>query len=255
MNLQPEKEGESAMMTVHQVAGLAGISERTLRYYDKLNLLTPSDTTEAGYRLYGEADLERLQRILFLRELDFPLKDIAPMLEAEADDRRLAVERHRELLRLKAERLQGLIDLCGRILKGEGTMSLKEFDGSGVGQRRDEYAREARERWGDTEAYRESERRTATYGKKEWAEVQAEGDGILKEFAALVGQDPTGPAVRAALARWQEHISRRYYRCTDEILAGLGEMYMADERFTRTLDGFGAGTAALMSEAIRRRKE
>lgn len=238
------------MMTVHEVARLAGVSERTLRYYDQLGLLPPASATEAGYRLYSESDLARLQRILFLRELDFPLKEIAPMLTAEERDRRLAVERHRELLTLKVRRLQGLIDLCERVLKGEDEMSLQEFDPSAVEKQRNQYAQEARERWGGTEAYRESERRTAAYGDKEWASVNAESEAIMKEFASLAGQDPASPAVQAAVQKWQAHISARFYPCTDEILAGLGEMYIADERFTKTLDAHGQGTAKLMSEGI-----
>lgn len=239
------------MMTVHQVAKLAGVSERTLRYYDQMGLLPPAGATEAGYRLYGENDLKRLQRILFLRELDFPLKEIAPMLTAEERDQQLAVERHRELLRLKMERLQGLIDLCERVLKGENEMSLQEFDQSEVEKQRSQYAQEARERWGQTDAYRESEKRTAAYGKQEWAAVRAESDAIMREFAALVGQAPDSPAVQAAVGKWQAHISARYYACTDSILAGLGEMYLADERFTKTLESFGTGTAKLMSDGIR----
>ena len=243
------------MMTVHQVARLAGVSERTLRYYDQLGLLPPMAETEAGYRLYGDADLARLQRILFLRELDFPLKEISPMLKAEAKDQRLAVEQHRELLRLKVERLQGLIDLCERILKGEEEMSLQEFDQSAVEKQREAYAREAKQRWGETEAYKESERRTAAYGKQDWDAIKAETDGIFAEFAALVGHDPISPEVRAVVIRWRDTISRRFYACSDSMLAGLGEMYMADERFRKTLDAYGEGTAALMSEAMRRLNE
>jgi DNA-binding transcriptional MerR regulator len=242
-------------MTVHEVAALAGVSERTLRYYDRIGLLKPAAASEAGYRLYDEANLERLQQILFLRELDFPLGEIAPMLTAEARDRRLAVKRHRELLETKMKRLQGLIDLCDRVAKGEDTMSVREFDDSAAERERERYAREAKERWGHTDAYRESEKRTRGYGKAEWHEINEEGAAILRTFAGLAGHDPKSPEVREALKKWQDHISRRYYPCTDEILAGLGQMYAADERFRKTLDGYGPGTAELMSEAIRLRGE
>lgn len=243
------------MMTVHEVAKMAGVSVRTLHYYDQLGLLPPAGETAAGYRLYSKQDLQRLQRILFLRELDFPLKEIGPMLAAEQRDNRRAVEQHRELLRAKITRLQGLIDLCGRLLEGEGQMDLQAFDTAELDNKRQEYAKEARERWGNTDAYRESEKRTAAYGKKEWAEVQAEGNAILAELGSLTGQSPVSDEVRAAVRKWQAHISARYYPCTDEILAGLGEMYVADERFARTIDAFGAGTAQLMREAIRRINE
>ncbi|MCE5342358.1 MAG: MerR family transcriptional regulator [Eubacteriales bacterium] len=242
-------------MTVHEVAKLAGVSERTLRYYDRFGLLPPTATSPAGYRLYDRADLEQLQRILFLRELDFPLKEIVTMLVAEANDQRQAILRHHELLEQKKMRLQGLIDLCERLLKGEDEMSLREFDQSGIERLKDEYAREAKERWGESEAFHESEKRTAAYGDREWNEVKAESETILREFAALTGHDPTSPEVRKALAKWRDHINARFYPCTDEILAGLGEMYVADERFQKTLDEYGKGTARLMSEAIRRRNE
>lgn len=242
-------------MTVHEVARLAGVSARTLRYYDQLGLLPPASATEAGYRLYGEADLRRLQRILFLRELDFPLKEIVPMLKAEAQDNRLAVEKHRELLRLKAKRLQGLIDLCGRILTGEDNMSLNEFNQEELEAQRNQYAKEVEERWGKTDAYRESAKKTAAYTAKDWAAVKAETDAVFSGFAALVGHSPVSPEVRALVVKWRELISSRFYHCSDEMLAGLGEMYLVDERFAKTLNAYGEGTAALMSEAMRRLNE
>jgi DNA-binding transcriptional MerR regulator len=240
------------MMTVHEVAKLAGVSTRTLRYYDELGLLPPAAATEAGYRLYGEDDLKRLQRILFLRELGFPLREIAPMLEAEEGDRRLAVERHRELLRLQMKRLQGLIDLCGRVLDGKDEMNLQPFNQDDVEQMRDQYAEEAKQRWGDTDAYRESQRRTRHYTKEDWAAVKAEMDAVFGGFAALVGHDPVSPEVRAMVARWKALINSRFYTCGNEMLAGIGEMYLVDKRFQKNLDAYGPGTAALMSEAMKR---
>ncbi len=243
------------MMTVNEVARRAGVSGRTLRYYDQLGLLRPVKTTEAGYRLYDEADLKRLQRILFLKELEIPLKQIKPMLAMEEGNEREALRRHREILRLKAERLMGLMNLCDRVAKGEAEMNLDEFNPTSWETERDRYANEAQERWGGTKAWQECEKRTARYGKQEWQNVNDEGKAILQAFGALVGHSPTSPEVRAALDRWQRHISERFYPCTDEILAGLGQMYVADERFRRNLNANGEGTAELMSEAIRRRNE
>lgn len=243
------------MKTVHEVAKLANVSERTLRYYDQLGLLPPAGETEAGYRLYSDDDLRRLQSILFLRELEFPLREIAPLLEAEALFRRQAVERHRELLRLKVTRLQGLIDLCERVLKGEDEMSLQEFDRTAEEKQRDAYAQEAKERWGNTDAYRESAKRTAAYTREDWACANAEMAEIFSGFAKLVGQDPIGPEVRAMATRWRDLIEKRFYPCSDELLGNLGQMYLADERFRKTLDAYGEGTAALMSEALRRISE
>ena len=129
-------------------------------------------------------------------------------------------------------------------------MEFKPFDTSEIDALRDRYAEEAKARWGGTEAYRESARRTASYTKEDFARIQAEAGELFAAFAALVGTDPGDARVQALVMRWQAHISASYYACTDEILAGLGQMYVADERFTKSLDQFGAGTAKLMSEAI-----
>ncbi len=238
------------MLTVHEVAKLAGVSARTLRYYDQVGLLSPAEVSPAGYRLYNMEALKRLQQILFLRELDFPLRDIGPMLSMEAADRRQAVRRHRDLLTGQKERLQGLIDLCGRILNGEDEMSLGEFNAAKLQQERNAYADEVKQRWGDTDAYRESEKRSQNYDDAQWQTIHTEQEAILHAFAALVGHNPADAQVQATLQDWQDFITKRFYPCTDDILRGLGLMYAADERFQKTLNQFGAGTAKLMSDAI-----
>ena len=129
-------------------------------------------------------------------------------------------------------------------------MCFDAFDRSEIDRQRDAYAEEARERWGGTDAYAESAKRTAGYGKEQWAAIQQEADAIFTGFAALRGRTPDDPDVQALVARWQAHITAHYYACTKEILAGLGQMYAADERFTQNIDRAGAGTAQLMSDAI-----
>ena len=237
-------------MKINEAARLAGVTERTLRYYDRIGLLRPSGMTEGGYRLYDEDALRRLQQILFFRELGFPLAQIREIMDSPGYDRDEALRRHRSLLVAERDRLNGLIDLAERTLKGESDMSFDAFDRSGIDRQRDAYAKEARERWGDTDAYAESEKRTAGYGKEQWAAIQQEADGIFAAFAALRGHAPDEPDVQALVARWQAHITRNYYACTKEILAGLGQMYTADERFMQNIDRAGAGTAQLMSDAI-----
>ena len=157
------------MKTIRQVAELSGVSVRTLHYYDEIGLLAPAAVTGAGYRLYDAAALARLQQILFFRELDFPLADIRRILDDPAFDRRKAMAGHRALLQLKLERLQRLIGLVDGILdgnitdsatKGETKVDFEAFDQTAVREARSRYAKEVAERWGGTEAYRESERRT-----------------------------------------------------------------------------------------------
>ena len=237
-------------MKINEAARLDGVSERTLRYYDRIGLLRPSSMTESGYRLYDEDALRRLQQILFFRELGFPLAQIREIMDSPGYDKDDALRRHRLLLIDERDRLNGLIDLAERTLKGESDMSFDAFDRSGIDSQRDAYAKEARERWGNTHAYAESEQKTAGYGKEQWAAIQQEADAIFAAFAALRGYAPDEPGVQELVARWQAHITRHYYACTKEILAGLGQMYTADERFMQSIDRAGAGTAQLMSDAI-----
>ena len=237
-------------MKINEAARLAGVTERTLRYYDRIGLLRPSGMTDGGYRLYDGAAMERLQQILFFRELGFPLAQIREIMDSPGYDRDEALRRHRALLIAERDRLSGLIDLAERTLKGENDMSFDAFDRSGIDSQREAYAREARERWGGTDAYAESEKKTAGYGKEKWAAIQQEADEIFVAFAALRGHAPDEPDVQALVARWQAHITRHYYACTKEILAGLGQMYTADGRFMQNIDRAGAGTAQLMSDAI-----
>lgn len=237
-------------MKIQEAARLTGVTERTLRYYDRIGLLHPSGMTESGYRLYDEDALRRLQQILFFRELGFPLAQIREIMDSPGYDMNEALRRHRLLLIAERDRLNGLIDLAERTLKGENDMSFDAFDRSGIDRQRDAYAEEARRRWVGTDAYAESEKKTAGYGKEQWAAIQQEADEIFAAFAALRGHAPDEPDVQTLVARWQAHITRNYYACAKEILAGLGQMYTADERFMQNIDRAGAGTAQLMSDAI-----
>jgi len=236
--------------TVCEVAKLTGISVRTLHYYDEIGLLPPSETTDAGYRLYDDTALERLQQILFFRELDLPLKDIAKIMGNPSFDKRKALNHHRELLLLKRKRLDDLLRLVDDTLKGEQEMSFKEFDCSEIEQLQKQYAKETKERWGDTDAYRESAAKTKAYSKEDWAHIQSEAQVIYQAFAANMQESPSSPTVQKLVADWQNHITKNYYTCTKEILAGLGKMYVADERFSKNIDQSGNGLALFMSKAI-----
>ena len=171
-------------------------------------------------------------------------------MDSPGYDMNEALRRHRLLLIAERDRLNGLIDLAERTLKGENDMSFDAFDRSGIDRQRDAYAEEARRRWGGTDAYAESEKKTAGYGKEEWTMIEQEAGEIFAGFAALRGRTPDDPDVQALVARWQAHITKHYYACTKEILAGLGQMYTADERFMQHIDRVGTGTAQLMSDAI-----
>ncbi len=239
------------LLQVQEVAALTGVTVRALHHYDRLGLLHPQAQSAAGYRLYSEAELEKLQQILFYRELEMPLSQIGQLLRDPAFDRRRALAQHRELLQLKKKRLAGLIALADRMLKGEKEMSFKEFDMGEIEAAKEKYAAEAKQRWGDTDAYQESKRRTDRYTKEDWAAIEAEQTDIWGALWALRERDPADPEVTAAVDRWQRFISEHFYPCSDEMLAGLGQMYLADSRFAENMDRkTGAGFTAFFAKAI-----
>lgn len=232
---------ERTMKTVQEVSKLSGVTIRTLRYYDRIGLLSPAARTEAGYRLYDDAALMRLMRILLLKELEIPLKDVKRLLQLSDAAQREAIGRQIKALELKKERTEKLIALAQRLEKGEGTMDFSAFDRS----REEAYAAEAKARWGDTAAYREYETRPRQPGAED--RLMA----IFADFGALRDGDPASAEAQAKVKTLQDCISANYYTCTDEILFGLGQMYAADERFRANIDAAGGeGTAAFVQKAI-----
>lgn len=246
------KEGDFRMqLSISQTAKLMGISVRTLHYYDEIDLLKPSKVTEAGYRYYGEEALACLQQILFYRELDFSLKDIKLILAKTDYDRKLTLENHKELLLLKQKHLQNLIMLVDETLKGDIKMEFELFDTNEIEEAKQKYAQEVKKKWGNTPAYKESTEKSNGYSKKDWDEISKEADGIFRSFAMNMDKKPADANVQKIVHSWQEHITKYYYHCTKDILAELGEMYVADHRFTNNIDKFGKGTAKFMSDAIK----
>lgn len=235
-------------MHIHEVAQRTGVTERTLRYYDEIGLLPPQHVTEAGYRVYGEAELLRLRQILLFREMGFSLSDIRTMMARADWNGREALAGQRELLLLRRKRLDDMIALVERAMKGEQDLSFQAFEQDEEAKMRSAYAEEAKARWGHTQAYAESERKAA--GRDDEALWQGEGARLMAAFAALRGQDPAGEEAQRLVAAWQRFITENYYACTKDILAGLGQMYTADERFTHNIDKQGEGTAAFMARAI-----
>lgn len=226
-------------MQIKEFAKFTGVSVRTLHYYDEIGLLKPASVDRStGYRYYDENSLLRMQEILFYRELDFSLKSIQEILSSPKYDKNEALRQQKELLTLKKERLEGLISAVDRAMEGENVMSA--FDNSKFEQ----YKAEAKEKWGKTDAYKEYERR----GKDD------RGDAMMAIFVEI-GQvrhlDPASAQVQALVAKLQQFITDHYYTCTKQILQGLGQMYVADERFKANIDRAGGeGTAEFTSRAI-----
>lgn len=240
-------------LQIKDFAKLTGVSVRTLHYYDEIGLLKPSFVDEQnGYRFYDENALLRMQEILFFRELDFPLKNIIDILSSSDYDKQKAFSKQKNLLLLKKKRLEHLISVLEKAEKGDFTMDMNALNNNELEMTRKKYAKEAKEKWGNTNAYKESEKRTASYSSKEWNMIGSGMDDIFSAFAQCVkdGIEPTSTVALTLVENWKNYISEHFYHCTKEILSGLGQMYVADERFKANLDKYGEGTAEFMSKAI-----
>lgn len=240
-------------LLIGEMAKASGVTVRTLHHYDAIGLLCPEKLNEAGYRCYGEKEALRLQQILLLRTLDFPLEEIGRLLNDPAFDREDALKKQRALLEARREALGQMITFINRQLKGETIMDFNAFDHQKEEQLKDAYRQEARERYGKTEEYKESERREKSRSPKETDEVTAKANEIFARFGSAVkaGVQPGSEQANALVREWQGHITKYNYPCTDEILSSLAELYVGDERFEKNLDRFGAGTARFMHDAIK----
>ncbi|MGR4884740.1 MerR family transcriptional regulator [Streptomyces sp. LARHCF249] len=241
--------------SVGQVAGFAGVTVRTLHHYDEIGLLSPSGRSRAGHRRYGDADLDRLQRILFYRELGFPLDEVAVLLDDPETDPREHLRRQHALLTDRIDRLQQMAKAVEHAMEakkmGINLTPEEKFEVFGDFDP-DEHAEEAERRWGGTDAYKESARRTASYTKEDWQRIQDRERDINRRFIALL--DSGAPAEsEEAMDLAEEHrgwINAGYYFCTYEIHTCLGEMCVADERFTAHYDDVRPGLAVFVRDAI-----
>ncbi len=238
------------MFTVKEVSNLSGVSIRTLHYYDAVGLLPPTQISAAGYRLYDGAAMARLQLILLFRELKFPLKDIKAILDSPNFDRTRALEQQLQLLLLQREHIDNLIDLI-RGIKMIGVKPFMVDFGAFDTRKIDEYARKARESWGNSAAWQEYEQKAA--GRTKAAELQLMGElmDVFREFGAIRDADPAAASAQALAKKLRDFISTNFYNCTPEILRGLGAMYAGGGEMTQNIDDTcGAGTAEFAARAI-----
>ena len=236
------------MMTVHEVSKLAGVSIRTLQYYDKIGLLHPTGYTEAGYRLYDDTELERLQHILLFRELEFPLSDIKAILDSPDFDRSKALEQQIELLKLKKEHIQNMIDFAlGVKMLGVKHMDFKAFDKSKL----DEYSRQAKELYGNMPEYKEMEEKQKNRTEEDEKILADRFMLLFKEAGEMKDMDPASAEAQNLVKRIQDYITENMYTCSDKILRGLGMMYSGGGDFTKNIDAYGGeGTAVFVDQAI-----
>ncbi|MBE6039321.1 MAG: MerR family transcriptional regulator [Anaerofustis stercorihominis] len=236
------------MMTVNEVSKLTGVSIRTLRYYDTIGLLPPTEYTESGYRMYDDTALERLQQILLFKELEFPLKEIKNIIDAPDFDKNKALEQQIELLTMKKEHLENLITFARGIkLLGVKKMDFTVFDTKKI----DEYAQRAKEQWGKTKEYKEFEEKTGNWSEEQQQGIIENFMQIFAEFGKMITLDPSGEEVQLQVKKLQEYISEHFYECKKEVLAGLGKMYSGGGEFTENIDKAGGkGTAEFTARAI-----
>ena len=236
------------MKTVHEVSALSGISIRTLQYYDRIGLLPPTGRTEAGYRLYDDAALERLQQILLFRALQFPLKDIRRILDRPDFDRNRALEQQIALLTLQKEHLENLILLATGLKQGGmSTMDFTAFDTKKI----DDYAAEAKAAWGATPEYREFAQKDANRTDAERSGITSQMMAIFARFGAVKEQSPESEPAQALVQELQDFIGSNFYRCSDSVLKGLGQLYGNGGDFTENINAAaGDGAAEFASAAI-----
>lgn len=235
-------------MTVKEVSRLSGVSVRTLHHYDTIGLLKPTSVTDAGYRLYDEETLKRLQTILFFRQLQFPLKEIKEILDSPDFDPLLALEQQIKLLELQRKSLDALISHARKIQEtGVIDMNFTPFDKTEI----DNYAAQAKAKWGKTDAYQEFENKTKGQTREQLASIGEDLMDIFTEIGQIRHLSPAAPEAQTLIAKLQAFITDHYYTCTPQILRGLGQMYVAGDSMTENIDkAGGAGTAEFANKAI-----
>jgi len=243
-------------MRIKQVAKIAGISIRTLQYYDRIGLLRPLSRGINGYREYSEINLKRLQRILFLKEIGFDLKDIKGMLDIPKARQKDQFIQQRNILLLKQERMNKIINTIDNVIlnfnkeKPMGEKDFQAFDLKEVEAHQEKYQTEVEQAYGNSSAYKESTKRYSQYSKQEKEQIFKNGSRIFLEISALMNEKPENSKVQSLIQEWRDHISNSFYECNLEIFKGLGQLYVADERFKKNIDKIRPGLAEYLSKAI-----
>ncbi|HET7475035.1 MAG TPA: MerR family transcriptional regulator [Dermatophilaceae bacterium] len=242
-------------LTVGQVAEMFAVTVRTLHHYDEIGLVRPSERSAAGYRLYTPADITVLQHVVVYRRLGFALEEIALLLDADGEELTRHLRRQRAAVGARLEEMADLVRAIDRALERQMTgvqltkQEQRELFGDGFSE---EYATEAEQRWGDTDAWKQSQQRTASYTKEQWVQIRDEGAANNAAFAqALAGGVPATSVQAMDLAEQaRRHIDRWFYDCSPQLHVNLAEMYLADPRFTRTYEDVAPGLAQYVHDAI-----
>ncbi len=239
------------MYTIKELADLAGVTTRTLRYYDQKGLVIPAALGSNGYRYYDHDSLLRLQQILFYRELDVPLKDIHFILSSPDFQLLPALQNHHNAIQMKVKRYQELLGTIQRTIssiRGEENMAENEyFHGFDESQ----YEVEAQDRWGQTPQYKESQRKWSSYSEDQKEEIKKEG-GLITVRMVSENPDarPTDPDVQKAIEDYYTYLNQYFYTCDVEFLRNLADMWVEDPRFAINYERVREGGATFVREAV-----
>ena len=239
-------------MHIKEFADFTGVSVRTLHYYDEIGLLKPATTDQNnGYRYYDKNNAERMFEIMFLRELDFSLGTIKDILSSPDYNKKEAFRKQKNLLTIKKQRLERLIEALDKAEKGE--FDMKSLNNNEYEKAKNSYEKEVKEKWGHTDAYKEAQKKTAGYSADKQKDVNEGLMAIFADFANAMnsGAGADSDEAKAVAEKLQFYITENFYNCTKEILSGLGEMYVLDERFRNNIDQYGKGTAEYARDAIK----
>lgn len=229
---------EKQLMTVHTVAEKTGITVRTLHYYDEIGLLPPTNVSESKYRLYSAEDLERLQQILFFREAGFGLKEIRQILSAPSYSKRTALKNQIKILKEKQKRTDTIIRLIEEKLAGETESDFSAFKETALRSLQESYRREVLEQWGKTDAFRQFAK-NARGNNNFNTKLEEAAKSIFSGIFLHMNQSPDSPQVQALIHLWRNTITENFYDCTIPIFRCLGQMYISDDRFFKTIAGYG----------------
>ena len=242
--------------TVGQVAAEVGTTVRALHHYDEVGLVRPSRRSSAGYRVYDDADVDRLRQVLTYRALGLSLEDVRRVLDDPAADTAQHLRRRRALLLARVDALHEAVARIDRALEEERDMTVRltpeerrEIFGDDLPE---EHEQEARERWGETDAWQESRRRTSTFTADDWRAVKAESRAVEAELVACLaaGEPADGPRARAAAERHRQHVGRWFYDCLPQMHRALAQMWVDDERFRAHYEELAPGLAQYARGAV-----
>jgi len=247
--------GRNNTMTVNEVAKLTGITIRTLHYYDQIGLLSPSIKTDTKYRIYTNDDLERLQEVLFFKEIGFSLKEIKLLTTSSLYNREEALQRHIKILELKRKRIDKLIALVKDTLAGKHKYSFDAFSNREILDAQAAIRKEVCARWENTKEYQEFVEYFSEHTERErndkWNDLIMHSQNIFEQLAEFMPLPPSTPKVQAIVQEWQEYITDHFYPCSNEMLSYLGELYISDERFTTYINRFSnQNLAQFLNRAI-----